>query len=178
MFHVLDILALRPYREKKEEACTVSELSLREFQPGDESAFKAINEQWITRYFALEPKDLYNLEHPQETILDKGGRIYFTLRGEEIVGCCALIAIGPGEYELAKMGVLESARGSGAGRFQLQAVVEKAWKLGAKRIYLETNHALTPAIHLYEAVGFQPVPPERIVPSPYARADVYMEMFA
>ena len=43
-------------------------------------------------------------------------------------------------------------------------------------LYLETNHVLTPAIHLYEAVGFRNLPQERVTPSPYARADVFMEM--
>jgi putative acetyltransferase len=151
-------------------------LSLREFEDGDEAIFKSINEEWIKRWFKIEPTDLLALDHPREKILDKGGKIYFTLRGEEIVGCCALIPMGPGEFELAKMGVLESARGSGAGRVQLQAVVDAARALGIKRLYLETNHVLLPAIHLYEAVGFQHLPPERVVPSPYARADVFMEM--
>jgi hypothetical protein len=35
---------------------------------------------------------------------------------------------------------------------------------------------LTPAIRLYESQGFRHLPPERIVPSVYARADVYMEL--
>jgi putative acetyltransferase len=152
-------------------------LTLREFEDGDEAAFKSINEEWITRWFVLEPKDLYALDHPRETILDKGGRMYFTLRGEDVVGCCALIAMGPGEFELAKMGVLESARSSGAGRFQLEGVIAAARAMGAKRLYLETNHVLQAAIHLYEAVGFERLPPERVVPSPYARADVFMEMW-
>ena len=47
---------------------------------------------------------------------------------------------------------------------------------GARRLYLETNHILTPAIRLYRSIGFKPVPPDRVVPSPSARADVYMEM--
>jgi putative acetyltransferase len=30
---------------------------------------------------------------------------------------------------------------------------------------------------LYDAVGFTHVPVERVTPSPYARADVYLEMW-
>jgi GNAT superfamily N-acetyltransferase len=55
-------------------------------------------------------------------------------------------------------------------------VVEAARAAGTRRLYLETNHILTPAIRLYESVGFKSVPPDRIVPSPYARSDVSMEM--
>ena len=47
--------------------------------------------------------------------------------------------------------------------------------MGATRLYLETNWKLETAIKLYESLGFEHLPPERIVPSPYARADVYME---
>jgi hypothetical protein len=48
--------------------------------------------------------------------------------------------------------------------------------MGAKLLYLETNSSLTPAITLYESLGFRHVPAELVVPSPYARADVFMKM--
>ena len=152
-------------------------LRLREFEAGDEDAFRRLNEEWIVRYFKLEAKDEYAFANPRETILDRGGRIFFTVRGDDVLGCCALVAMGPGEFEVAKMAVTPRARGAGVGRFQLEAVVAAARTAGVKRLYLETNHALTPAIRLYEGVGFVKVPEERVVPSPYARADVYMEMW-
>ncbi len=147
-----------------------------EFQPGDEAAFRRLNEEWITRYFKLEPKDLQAFENPRETILDKGGRIFFAVRDEEPVGVCALVALRPGEFEIAKMGVTASAQGLGVGRVVLQSCIDAALAMGAKRLYLETNHTLLPAIHLYEAAGFTHLPKERVVASAYARADVFMEM--
>jgi putative acetyltransferase len=158
-------------------AVTAAVLRLREFEAGDEDVFRRLNEEWIVRYFKLEAKDEYAFANPRETILDKGGRIFFTVRGDEVLGCCALIAMGPGEFELAKMAVTASAQGLGAGRFQLEAVIAEAKAAGVKRLYLETNHVLTPAIRLYERVGFRPVPVERAVASPYERADVFMEMW-
>jgi len=85
--------------------------------------------------------------------------------------------MGPNEFEVSKMAITASAQGLGAGRFQLQGVVDAARAMGAKRLYLETNHVLGPAIHLYEALGFTHVPAERLTPSPYARADVFLEMW-
>ncbi len=155
----------------------MSELRLREFADGDEHAFRRLNVEWIERYFKLEAKDEYVFSHPREVILDNGGRIFFTLRGEEIVGCCALIAIAPGEFEVAKMAVTPAAQGLGVGSFQLKGVIEAARAGGATRLYLETNHTLAPALRLYAAAGFQHVPPERVTPSPYARADTYMELW-
>lgn len=152
------------------------EITIREFQPGDEIAFRRLNEAWITRYFAIEPKDEYSFANPQQTILDRGGRIFFAIQNGQAVGCCALLLMKPGEYEVSKMAVAESSRGSGIGRRLLESIIEQARNAGATRLYLETNRKLTPAISLYESVGFQHLSPERIIPSPYARADVYMEL--
>jgi putative acetyltransferase len=153
------------------------DLIIREFQPGDEAAFRRLNEEWIVREFVLEPKDQYSLADPQGTILDHGGRIFFAIRDGETVGCCALVAMEPGEFEVAKMAVTRTSQGGGVGRQLLEKVVQEAKASGATRLYLETNHKLTPALRLYEAVGFRRLPSERVVASPYARADVFMELW-
>jgi putative acetyltransferase len=156
---------------------SMGELRVREFVDGDEAAFRALNVEWIERYFKLEPKDEAAFADPKAMYLDRGGRIFFTLREEKIVGCCALIALAPGEFEVSKMAVTASAQGLGVGRFQMEAVIAAARAAGATRLYLETNHALAPALRLYEAAGFRHVPKERLTPSPYARADVFMELW-
>jgi putative acetyltransferase len=152
------------------------ELEIREFKPGDEIAFRELNEEWITRYFALEPKDVASLADPRATILAKGGRIFLAVQNGRPVGCCALLAMGPGEFEVAKMAVTEACQGAGFGRRLLAATIEGARALGARRLYLETNRKLATAIHLYESLGFRHVPMERVAPSPYARANVHMEL--
>lgn len=154
-----------------------TELTIREFRPGDESAFQKLNEELITRYFAIEPREAELLADPQGAILDRGGRIFLAIRDGQPIGCCALLVIAPGEFEVAKMTVAESFRGCGIGRSLLEKVIAEARALGARRLYLETNSKLTPAIRLYESLGFRHLPPERIVPSVYARANVYMELF-
>jgi putative acetyltransferase len=153
------------------------EVTLREFQPGDAEDFRRLNEEWITLYFKLEPKDRYVLEHPEETILARGGRILFAVRNGVALGTCALIPIAPSEYEVAKMGVTAAARGMGIGHKLMQCVVATGRALGATRLYLETNHALLPAIRVYTAAGFRDVPKDKLMPSPYERADVFMELF-
>jgi putative acetyltransferase len=152
------------------------EVEIREFQPGDETAFRTLNEEWITRYFEIEPKDLASIAHPREKILDGGGKIFFAVRDGRPVGCCALVAMAPGEFEVAKMAVTASCQGGGIGRRLLARTIAEGRALGARRLYLETNSKLTTAIHLYESLGFRHLPPERVVPSAYARANVYMEL--
>jgi putative acetyltransferase len=151
-------------------------MTIREFQPGDEAAFRTLNEEWIIRYFALEPKDQLSLSDPHHFILDPGGRIFIADEDAQPVGCCALLARAPGEFEVGKMAVTESFKGKGIGRQLLEKSIDAARAAGAHRLYIETNRKLTPAVRLYESLGFRHLPPERVVPSPYARADVYMEL--
>jgi putative acetyltransferase len=153
------------------------EITIREFRAGDEAAFRRLNEEWITRYFVLEPKDEASLANPRQTILDCGGRIFLAVRGGQPIGCCALLAMAPGEFEVAKMAVTESSQRNGAGRRLLEKTIAEARSAGAHRLYLETNRKLAAAIRLYESLGFHHLTPERIVPSEYARADVYMELY-
>jgi GNAT superfamily N-acetyltransferase len=151
------------------------DLVIRNFRSGDEDAFRLLNEEWISQYFRLEDKDRETLGNPKK-VLGAGGQIVMAVLGEERMGCCALIPIGENEYEIAKMTVTDKYRGRGFGRAVLAGAIDEARRMGAKRLYLETNSSLTPAITLYESLGFRHLPAERVVPSPYARADVYMEM--
>ncbi|ADV84339.1 GNAT family N-acetyltransferase [Terriglobus saanensis] len=152
------------------------DVKMREFMDGDEAAFRELNEAWIKKMFAMEAKDEATFADPRKKILEPGGRILLAEADGAVVGCCALVAMGPDEYEVAKMSVAEDLRGAGIGRKVLQGIIDLARRIGAKRLYLESSSKLKNAVHLYEALGFQHLPPERIVPSPYARADVYMEM--
>jgi putative acetyltransferase len=153
-----------------------SEVMIREFERGDETAFQKLNEEWITEFFdSLEPQDEAVIGAPQRNILEAGGRIFFAVRQCQIVGCCALVA-GTHGYEVAKMAVTVSARGAGIGRKLLEQVIAAARELGATRLFLETNRKLAPAIRLYESAGFQHLPPERFYPSPYVRSNVQMEL--
>jgi GNAT superfamily N-acetyltransferase len=154
----------------------ISEITLREFQPGDEVYFRKLNEEWIERYFRVEPKEAVILADPQGTILNTGGKIFFGVVDGRCVGCCALRRMSDTEFEVAKMAVTPAYQGAGIGRKLLQVVIEAGRASGARRLYLETNHKLQHAIRLYESMGFRHLSPDKIIPSPYARADVYMEL--
>jgi GNAT superfamily N-acetyltransferase len=153
-----------------------SEVVFRNFQPGDGEAFRTLNEAWIEKHFRLEEKDRETLGDPQRHILGRGGHIMMAERAGRPVGCCALIALGGGQFEVAKMTVAESERGRGLGRQLLEHLIEFARERSISRLYLETNTKLQNAIRIYEAVGFRHVPGDRVKPSPYTRANVFMEM--
>jgi N-acetylglutamate synthase-like GNAT family acetyltransferase len=151
------------------------EIELRRFQPGDETAFRVLNEQWISKFFVLEKKDEEVLRDPVGEILERGGHIFMATAGASRIGTCALLSIAPGAFEVAKMAIEEHFRGEGIGRALLEYTVVEARRMGARRLYLETNNALANAIHLYQSVGFCHLAPERVTASPYARANVFME---
>jgi len=148
-------------------------VEIREFEAGDAEAFRALNEEWIMRYFALEPRDVETLGDPETKILARGGQIFFAIREGQPVGCVALVTMGEREFEISKMAVTSAAQGMGLGRRLMERAIDAARQRGASRLYLETNHVLTPAIALYESVGFRHLPAGD---SPYTRADVRMEM--
>ncbi len=150
------------------------EVVVRAFRAGDEGAFKALNIEWIEHYFRIEPKDIEALDNPGR-ILSEGAIAMAEIAGQP-VGTCALIKRPePGTWEIAKMGVAPTRRGAGIGSALMAHLMNVASELGAKRLYIETNSALAPAIHVYEKFGFRHLAEGERPISPYVRADVFME---
>lgn len=169
--HIHSSLTLMPDHD-----VSLPPIHVRPFQSGDEVAFRELNEAWIAKYFTIEAAERPYLEDPVGNIIGAGGYIFMAVAGQVHVGCCALLPMEPGAFEVAKMAVTENLRGRGIGRKVLEYAIAYAKKIGATRLYLETNRKLANAIHLYESVGFQHVSPDQVIPSPYARANVFMEM--
>ncbi|HST92804.1 MAG TPA: GNAT family N-acetyltransferase [Brevundimonas sp.] len=151
----------------------MSDAQIIPFSPGHAPAWAALNRAWLAEGgFAIEAKDRVVIDDPQAAILDAGGRIFIAERNGDVVGCCALMAMEDGGFEVAKMTVSPSARGLGLGRRLLEACETAARAAGAPRLYLETSSKLGPAGQLYRSFGFVDLPPRA---SPYVRADVFME---
>lgn len=167
--------------QNEESTASTDQVSVREFRDGDAPAFRRLNEEWITRYFRMEAKDEKTFADPQSAILDHGGHILFATLPDatgkdECIGCCALLWMGDATFEVAKMAVSPRHQGLGIGGRLLRAAVQAGVQAGARRLYLETNHILKPAIHLYESVGFRHIDPASVPKSPYDRADVQLEL--
>ncbi len=136
------------------------------------SVFRDLNVEWITTYFAMEPEDYKKLDHP-EAILEDGGAILIALVDGEPLGCCAVVRMDDTTFELSKMAVSPKAQGRHAGYRLGLACIAEAKRLGAQRLYLESNTSLKPAIRLYHKLGFQRLPARS---SPYQRANIQMEL--
>jgi DNA-binding MarR family transcriptional regulator/N-acetylglutamate synthase-like GNAT family acetyltransferase len=146
-----------------------------DYKPAYQEAFRKLNEEWISKYFKMEEADHKALDHPQKNIINKGGHILVALYNNEPVGVCALLKMDDPvyEYELVKMAVSPRVQGKSIGYLLGKAAMEKARSLGAKKLYLESNTILEPAINLYHKLGFK-----RVVghASPYERCNIQMEL--
>lgn len=146
-----------------------------EYAPQYKEAFKALNKEWISTYFEMEEADYKALDNPEEYILNKGGKILVALYEDEPVGVCALIKMNNPDYdfEMAKMAVSPKAQGKNIGWLLGRAIVDTAKEMGAKKIYLESNTILKPAINLYYKLGFEKV---FGLETPYKRCNIQMEL--
>jgi DNA-binding MarR family transcriptional regulator/GNAT superfamily N-acetyltransferase len=172
---------LRRVQEEKKSRES-SEVRIVDCTPQYYNDFRRLNEEWITKYFRMEEADYRSLDHPEEYILNRGGHIFIALYKGEPVGTCAIIRQTPAAdalpsqapvYELAKMAVSPAAQGMGVGLLLGQVCIDKARALGSKRIYLESNTRLKPAINLYHKLGFRKITGP---PSPYERSNIQMEL--
>ena len=151
-----------------------SEITIRPMRtPADAQAFRTLNEAWIRPLFGMEPADSATLDDPFGAIVARGGAVLMAFDNDHAVGCVSLLPAGDGVFELSKMTVQAPFRGRGIGRMLIDAAVDRARDLGATKLVLASNSRLAPAIALYESAGFRHVAPE---PSPYARANVFMEL--
>ncbi len=88
----------------------------------------------------------------------RGVFLVASIDGETVAGGSVRLS-APKVGWLKRMWVAESARGLGIGRRLLHALEREARGLGAARIQLDTNKALTEAIALYRSAGYRRVRP-------------------
>lgn len=138
-----------------DKAAVQQDVSLVPFRPNLAHHFDQINRQWISAMFTLEAIDERVITQPQDNIIAGGGKIWFARHHQKgIVGTCALLKKAQGEFELTKMGVLESARGLKVGESLLRFVIEQSQRMNIHNLFLLTNKKCQSAIHLYEKHGF------------------------
>jgi len=158
-------------RKKRES----EKVQVVDYDPKYQTAFRALNEEWISAYFKMEETDYKALDNPDGYILQNGGCIIVALYDNEPLGVCALVKMNDPEYdfELAKMAVSPKAQGKNIGWLLGQAIIEKAKMMGAAKLYLESNTLLKPAINLYHKLGFVKIAGRA---TPYERCNIQMEL--
>ena len=150
-------------------------INIVEYQPHHQQYFEQLNRYWIEKYFVMEPVDEFVLTNPEEALLKTGGAILMAEYDGEIAGTVALRKVDDTVYEFTKMAVDNKFQRKGIAEALSYASFKKARELGADKVMLYSNSILTPAIRLYEKLGFKHLP---VGSTGYQRSDVKMEISA
>ena len=137
------------------------------------STFYHLNKIWIEESFSLEESDKFDLLDPEESIMNKGGEIFFVLIENKPIATAAMIPIKSDTYELAKMTVDAKYRGNGIANKLMNKCILFAEEKEAKEIILITNDTLVIARNLYDKYGFKEVPLDS---DKYLRGNVKMTL--
>lgn len=134
---------------------------------------RVLNEEWLQKYFCIEPLDVVQLSDPAGQIIDRGGLIYYAEVNGQIVGTVTLMCVDVDTYKLAKMAVTEAFQGKGIGRCLLEHAIATAGERGVKKLILYSNTKLVAALELYKKYGFEMAPMDQ---AHFKRANIKMEL--
>jgi putative acetyltransferase len=150
----------------------MSAVLVRGFRSDDANAFRDLNLAWVEAYFTVEAEDRAQLEDPQTHILDQGGAILIAELDGDVVGTVGLVpGHGDGVLELIKMSARSDVQGKGIGRALMDAAIVQARRMGASKIWLETNTILAAALALYRKSGFRELSGDELTETPYDRCN-------
>jgi ribosomal protein S18 acetylase RimI-like enzyme len=152
----------------------MEEITIIDFDPAYAKQFADLNYQWISETYSIEPHDREILDHPFESIIAKGGQVFFAIADSKAVGTVAMVPYQDDAFELTKMAVDPASRGLHIGDKLMAACVELARSSERKRIILESNTKQVAAIRLYRKFGFIEIPLDPN--SEYVRANIRMEL--
>ena len=108
-----------------------------------------------------------------------GGALLLAYVDGQVAGCGAMRPLADVDYanacEMKRLYVRRAFRGFGIGRLLAQALVDRAVQAGYSNMLLDTLDDMEAARGLYDALGFEEIPPYYFNPIPgahYLRADL------
>lgn len=92
------------------------------------------------------------------------GCLLLALWKGQVAGCVALRQFSPGICEMKRLYTQPQFRDSGIGRALCEEVIDRARRLGYKRMRLDTLPSMEKAKGLYVSLGFREIEPYRFNP--------------
>lgn len=130
---------------------------IREVAPEDVDAVVRFVTESLAEFglaFGVGAKTDDDLPHLPGSYREHGGAFWVAYEGDALVGTAGVFPVAPATYELRKMYVRPSTRGSGLGRRLLETAVAWTRAHGGTHLVLDTMEKMTRAIAFYEAHGF------------------------
>ena len=136
--------------------------------PDDWRVARALIEEYAAALgFGLEFQDFDNeIASLAEVYGPPDGCLLLAEEDGRFVGCVGLRRLSEGVCEMKRLYTVVAARGRGLGRLLAEAIIDRARRLGYRRMRLDTVPAMTAARSLYRSLGFRPVEPYRHNPIP------------
>ncbi len=154
----------------------LEKIEIVDYKPQFKRYFKSLNLEWLQEYFAVEETDERLLSDPYGRIIKADGFILFARLVGKVVGTAALLKHDKHIYELTKMAVTKKARGQQVGRKLALAAIQRARRVGARRLVLLTSPHLTAANSLYRSLGFAEVSVKQPWATAYRRESIAMSL--
>jgi putative acetyltransferase len=94
------------------------------------------------------------LQHLPASYADHGGAFWVAMDGDQLVGTAGVFPVTADAFELRKMYLRPSTRGTGIGKRLLDTSIAFSREHGARLLVLDTVEAMSRAIAFYERHGF------------------------
>jgi GNAT superfamily N-acetyltransferase len=137
-------------------------LRWRDVSTDDEDAQRLLTEYFDGRVAGVPDGQYRKRFTPAADFVPPRGSFLILERGGEDAGCGGIRRLEASnpvvKFEVKHLYVRPSARGLGLGRLLLEELEERAVRLGATELVLDTNASLEAAAGLYQSSGFLDVP--------------------
>ena len=122
-------------------------------------SFRLMEKSDLEKVAELEQEafsDAWNVAMLAEELENKLSTYIIMLQNDSIIGYAGFMLV-VGEADVTRVAVFKEHRGKGLGNALTEALVNKAWQLGAEAITLDVRESNVPAIKVYEKNGFKSV---------------------
>lgn len=134
--------------------------------------FINFNTDWIVSNFGfLEEHDKETFEKIDDE-MESGAMIFFAVEDGIALATCMAMPMEGTTWELCKLGSNKNVPHKGAGSAVFEEAMKWALNHGAKRLFIQSNSRLKPALHIYEKYGFKEIKFEN---HEYVRGDIAFE---
>lgn len=122
-------------------------------------SFRLMEKQDLAAVAALEAEafsDAWNEQMLAEELNNKLSTYIVMVHEEQVVGYAGFMLV-VGEADVTRVAVAMAMRGQGLGNLLTEALINKAWELGAEAVTLDVRESNEPALKAYAKNGFKSV---------------------